>query len=161
MGDGFHVNSGPAAIYYRSADMGKGEFAVSATFAQTKSMQHEAYGVFIGGTNLQDSTQNYTYLVIRPLDGAVQVKQRKSNARPNPGERMTPNPAVNKDDATDGHATNTVMIHVAKDSVHFIVNGKVVQALSKAQIGVPTDGVVGLRINHNEDLHITGFGIKK
>lgn len=159
MGTGYHVTSGPAAIYYNPKDVGSGSFAVSATFTQAHSSAHESYGIFIGGTHLQDSLENYLYLVVRPLDGNFVVKHRMTDARPS--GQMAPSPAINKDDPTDGHATNTLTIHVAKDTVHFIINGKLVQAMAKADLGMSTDGIVGLRINHNLDVHIDKFGITK
>src|SRR6185295_18163983 len=57
MGPGFHVTSGPAAIYFKSGDVAKGNYTVKATFGQRvrPSMGHpEAYGVFIGGSDLTD-----------------------------------------------------------------------------------------------------------
>jgi hypothetical protein len=161
MGAGLHITSGPAAIYYRAADAAKGEYAVSATFSQRKGMQHEAYGLFIGGSNLQDSTQAYTYFVIRPMDGAILINHRAGDARPKQIVPWTPEPAVVKEDATDGHATNALTIHVAKDTVHFIANGKLVRAIAKSDLGGSTDGLVGLRVNHNIDLHIADFKVTR
>jgi hypothetical protein len=160
MGDGFHFKSGPAAIYYNSKDIGKGEYSVSATFAQAKSSQHETYGLFIAGANLQDSAQTYLYFVIRPLDGVYLIKKRESNARP-ASPAPTTSSLIVKDDVADGHATNTLMIHVAKDSVHFIANGKLVKGMSKAELGMNIDGQVGVRINHNLDVHMSGYTFKK
>lgn len=162
MAGGFHVTSGPAAIYYNPKDMASGVYAVSATFKQSKTNSHEAYGIFIGGHNLQDSTQNYTYLVVKPGDGSIAIAHRGSNGRPTYfiASSAGANPAVNKD-AADGSATNVLLIHVAPDSVHFAVNGKVVKAVAKSELGGPTDGQAGLRINHNIDVHIDGWGIKK
>ena len=160
MAGGYHAYSGPAAIYYTPKDMAKGEFTVSATFHQAKSMQHETYGLFIAGSSLQDASQSYLYFVIRPQDGAYEVKRRNGDAAP---PRVTPvvNAAIAKDDPADGHATNTVAISVTKDSVRFLVNGKEVSALAKAGLGYSTDGQVGLRINHNLDVHIAGYALKQ
>jgi hypothetical protein len=36
-----------------------------------------------------------------------------------------------------------------------------VKGMSKAELGQATDGLVGIRINHNLDVHISGYGIKK
>jgi hypothetical protein len=161
MGTGYHVTSGPPAIYYSSKDQGSGQYAFSATFHQAKSMVHEAYGIFIGGSNLQDSTQNYLYLVIRPLDGAFAIEHRAGNVNPTKLAVMTPNDAVVKDGA-DGSATNTLTIHVAADTVHFLVNGKLVKAIAKSDLnGAATSGQAGLRINHNIDIHVDNVGIKK
>lgn len=162
MAPGFHVTSGPAAIYYRAADAAKGDYTVSASFSQRKGMQHEAYGLFVGGNNLQDSTQAYLYFVIRPMDGSILISYRSSDARPRALQAWTADAAVNKDDATDGHATNALAVQVRADAVTFMANGKVVKTIPRLELaGIRTDGLVGLRINHNIDLHIADFGLKK
>ena len=161
---GFHATSGPAAIYYNPKDMGMGGgYSVSATFKQSKTNSHEAYGVFIGGHNLQDSTQNYIYLVVKPGDGSLAIARRGSDGRPTYfiASRAGPNAAVVKDGA-DGSATNALTIHVAKDTVHFVVNGTLVKAVAKSELPAgATDGQAGIRINHNIDVHIDGFALKK
>jgi hypothetical protein len=172
MGQGYHFTSGPAAIYYNAKDMGAGEYSVSATFSQRKSVGHEAYGIFIGGKNLQDSTQTYTYFVVKPCRsrgdcteagatlGEVLISQRSSNGRPAALMPTQHHDAVVTDDPKDGHATNKLMIHVAKDEVHFILNDKPIAAIPKSKIG-NTDGQAGIRINHNIDVHVAWEGVKK
>jgi len=172
MGTGYHFTSGPAAIYYNPKDMGSGEYLVEATFSQRKSVAHEAYGIFIGGKNLQDSTQSYTYFVIKPCSsrcgtpgvpmGEILISQRTSNARPAALVPITHDDNVHTDDPTDGHATNKLAIHVAKDTVHFILNDKVVRAIPKSALnGLSTDGQAGIRINHNIDVHVDWKGVTK
>jgi hypothetical protein len=170
MGSGLHFTSGPAAIYYNAKDMGSGEYSVTATFSQRKSVNHEAYGIFIGGKNLQDSTQSYTYFVIKPCHsqcgkegitlGEVLISQRSSNGRPVAIVPLRHDDAVVTDDPKDGHATNKMTIHVAKDAVHFILNDKLVAEVPKSKIG-NTDGQAGDRINHNIDVHVAWDGVKK
>jgi hypothetical protein len=170
MGSGLHFTSGPAALYYNPKDMGSGEYSVTATFSQRKSNAHEAYGIFIGGQNLQDSTQSYTYFVIKPCHsacgnpgltlGEILISRRSSNGRPTAIVPLTHDDAIVTDDPTDGHATNKMTIHVAKDTVHFLLNDKLVRALPKSQLG-STDGQAGLRINHNIDVHVDWKGVSK
>ena len=165
MAGGYHVKSGPAAIYYNPKDMGHGQFAVTATFKQSKSMVHEAFGIFVGGKNLQDSAQTYLYFVIKPADGSMLIAHRTQFAgspRPTvlvPETPATPEAAINRDAPADGSATNTLLIHVAKDTVHFSINGKLVKAIAKSDLGMSIDGQAGLRINHNMDLHIDGWKV--
>lgn len=164
MAGGFHVKSGPAAIYYNTRDMASGQYSISATFKQTRSMQHEAFGLFIGGANLQDSTQSYIYFVMKPFDGTTRIARRASSARPTDivaENSAAPEAAINRDSPTDGSATNTLLIHVAKDTVHFLINGKLVKAVAKSALGGSTDGQAGMRVNHNMDLHIDGYALKK
>ena len=164
MGSGLHFTTGPAAIYYNPNDVASGVYAVSASFGARKSNQHEAYGIFIGGENLQDSTQSYLYFEVRPLDGGILIQHRNGDVASKMDKLVpwTPDPAVNKDDPTDGHASNTLMIHVAPDTVHFMVNGKLVKALAKSELrGAKTDGQAGIRINHNTDVHVDWKGVTK
>lgn len=164
MGSGLHFTTGPAAIYYNPKDMGSGVYAVSASFGARKSMQHEAYGIFIGGSDLQDATQSYLYFEIRPMDGGILIQHRNGDVASKIDKILpwTPNDAVNKDDPTDGHSSNTLMIHVAPDTVHFMVNGKLVKAIAKSDLmGAKTDGQAGIRINHNTDIHVDWKGVSK
>ncbi|MES2305576.1 MAG: hypothetical protein V4558_08715 [Gemmatimonadota bacterium] len=161
MGPGFHHTSGPAGIYYKEADASKGNYTVSATFGQRKSSQHEAYGLFIGGKDLQTATQNYLYFIVKPVDGTFLINHRTSDGKPKSVVAYTASDAINKDSPTDGSATNKLSIKVSGDVVSFMVNDKEVKSLKKSELdGASTDGLVGMRLNHNLDLHIADFGVK-
>jgi len=157
MGAGFHVTSGPAAIYWKDANKVSGPFTASATFAQTKAPMHpEAYGMFFMGTDLQAPSQSYAYLLVRG-DGKVMVK-RRAGAELHTILDWTENAAVHKADA-NGKATNMLTVDATKpDSVRLLVNGTQVAALPGSHVG-STNGVVGLRVNHNLDVHISDFTV--
>ena len=158
MGPGFHVTSGPAAIYWLDANTMTGPFTASATFTQTKAPMHpEAYGIVFVGKDLQAAHQNYAYFLVRG-DGKVMVKHRAgSDVHTILG--WTESAAVHKQDA-DGKATNTLTVDASKpDSVRLLVNGTEVAALPSSQLG-STNGIVGLRVNHNLDVHIADFSVK-
>src|SRR4051812_18645521 len=77
MGDGLHVTVGPAAIYWRDRDTVSGNYHVVAKLMQTKNPAHpEAFGLVIGGRNLADSGQKYTYFLVRPIDGMFSIRRR-------------------------------------------------------------------------------------
>jgi hypothetical protein len=153
--------TGPAGIFWNTRDVATGYYTVSGTFNQKKSMQHEAYGLFIGGQNLADPTQSYVYLAIKPNDGTFLINHRNGNGTPRSIVALTPDAAINKDAPGTGAATNALAIRVSKDSVHFYINGKEVRTLSKTALAAPTTGLVGLRINHNLDITVDEFGIKR
>lgn len=158
MGDGFHVTNGPAVILYRPADTVTGAYRVSATFAQTKQPEHaEAYGIFVGGQNLDAANQDYLYFVIRK-NGDYLIKHRAGTETHNV-VAWTMHDAVNKP-GEDGRVSNTLAIDAAADKVRFLVNDVEVAALDRAPM-LRTDGIAGLRINHNLDAHIAGFTITK
>lgn len=155
MGPGFHVTSGPAAIYWRDANSVTGPFTASATFTQTKAPMHpEAYGIIFMGKNLQEADQSYVYFLVRG-DGKVMVKHR-AGSEVHTIMDWTDNATVHTQDA-GGKATNTLTVDATSpDSVRLRVNGAQVAALSTSNLG-STNGVVGLRVNHNLDVHIADF----
>jgi hypothetical protein len=158
MGTGYHVTSGPAAIYWKDGDV-KGPFTASATFTQTKAPAHpEAYGLFFMGRNLVTPEQNYAYLLVRG-DGKVMVKHRAGKDVHTIID-WTASDAVKKQDA-NGKATNTLTVDASRpDSVRLLVNGTQIAAMAGSHMG-STDGAVGLRVNHNLDVHIADFAITK
>jgi hypothetical protein len=154
---GLHVTTGPAVILWKETDEGAGGFHTEATFTQTKAPQHaEAYGLFVAGKDLSGEGQAYTYFLVRQ-DGKFMVRTRTGAATTNV-VAWTDNAAVVKADAA-GKATNKLEIAVAKDQVTFSVNGKAVHTMPAAAGAM--DGIVGLRVNHNLDVHIEKFGVHK
>ncbi len=162
MGPGFHLTSGPAALYYRTADRATGNYTVSATISQAKSSSHEAYGLFVGGTELQGADQNYIYMVVHPQGGKFLINHRTSDGTPTSLVPYTETNAVHKEDPTTGAASNTVAIRVAGGVLHFMINGTEVKTLTASEIpDFSTTGIAGLRLNHNLDVHISDFGVTK
>jgi hypothetical protein len=154
-GGKWEVQTGPAHIVYAPQDTFSGVYAVSTTIEQVEKPRHpEAYGIFIGGRNLDDrAKQQYTYFLVRGT-GEYLIKTRN-------GDQTTPvvdwkaSPNVPKEDAS-GKASYDLKVHIAPDTVHFMVGNKLVAGVPKK--GLFTDGVAGLRINHN--LHVTATPLK-
>ena len=156
MGGGIHFKTGPAGIYYRAADSKTGAYEVRASFNQMEPSAHpEAYGLFIGGANLAAATQKYTYFLVRQ-DGTFMIS-RRDGAKVTPVVPWTDNTAVKKTDAST-KGVNVLSIVVAADKVRFLVNNTEVS--SQPATGVDAAGIAGLRVNHNLNVHIDGFGVK-
>jgi hypothetical protein len=153
----WEVTTGPAHILYRAADTASGAYTASASFEQLEAPRHpEAYGLIIGGQNLDQPTQRYTYFIARGT-GEFAVKVRDgAEARDvvafRAGEGMA------KADAS-GRASYRLAAQVTADSVRFLVNDARVAAVAKS--AVPTEGVVGLRVNHNLHVRTAPVEIKK
>ena len=152
MGSGYHVTSGPAAIYWNPKNVTSGPFVATTTVTQTKAPTHpEAYGIFFMGKDLDTPQQNYAYFLVRQ-DGKYLVNHR-AGAEVHKIVPWTENAAIHKADA-NGKATNTLTVDASKpDSVRLLVNGTQVTSLPMSHLG-KTDGLVGLRVNHNLDVHV-------
>lgn len=156
MGGGIHFKTGPAGIYYRATDAKTGAYEVRASFSQMEPAAHpEAYGLFIGGANLAAATQKYTYFLVRQ-DGKFMIS-RRDGAKVTPVTPWTDNAAVKKTDAS-AKGTNVLSIVVAADKVRFLVNNTEVG--SQPATAVDGAGIAGLRVNHNLNVHVDGFGVK-
>jgi hypothetical protein len=151
-----HVTSGPPGIYYNPAITASGAYTVKGTFTQVGKGEHrEGYGPFIGGTELEGEGQHYLYFLLRQ-DGRFLIKERVGvNTR---GVMdWTTHKAIKSFDP-DGRMTNDLAIVVAADSVQFLING--IEVGRKPRADVKTDGIVGLRVNHQLDVLVDNLTIE-
>ncbi len=156
-GSNWEVKTGPPHIVYAAKDTASGSYTASATIDQLAKPTHpEAYGLIIGGRDLDLPTQTYTYFVVRGT-GELLVKVREGD-KTRDVIKWTANADVPKEDAS-GKATYALSANVTGDAVKFAVNGKQVASVSKA--GLPVDGISGLRINHNLHLNVTPVSIQR
>lgn len=159
MEPGYHLTLGPATILYRQEDRVDEPFHTLATFHQMKKLEHaEGYGLFVGGQNLGGKAQSYTYFLVRG-DGKFTIKRREGD-KVSELSGWKSHPAIHPADG-GGKATNVLEIDAKLDPkrVSFKANGQEVHSMAAGRI--PTRGVVGLRVNHNLDVHIEGFAVHK
>jgi hypothetical protein len=159
MAPGWHLTTAASAIFYRPADHAAGAYQVSAKLHlfPERAGHREAYGVLIGGQDLAGAGQKYTYFLLRG-DGTFKIKRRSGGATSDVTSGWTPSGAI-KQGSPEGPVANVVDIVVRPDKVSFRVNGQEVYSAPKA--GVDTDGITGLRINHNLSVHVESFAITK
>ena len=156
MPPGWHVTLGPAAIFWRDTDKVNGPFHTVATIHQMKAPTHpEGYGLFYGGQALTGEGQKYVYFLIRG-DGTYLIKERAGAETTNITEGWVEHAAVKKQDA-EGKSANKLEIDAMGEQVRFLVNGQEVHSMAAAP-GV-LNGNVGLRMNHNLDLHVEEFAV--
>jgi len=159
VGADFHVTTGPAAVFWNPANAATGEYRARATFMQTRAPTHpEAYGLILAAKNLDGAPPagpEYIYFVIRG-DGKYLVRHRAANGDLHNVVEWTEHAAITKQDA-EGKATNAVVAEGGAFGVRFLVNGQKVAEFP----GVGSAGIVGLRVNHNLDVHVSGFAVEK
>ncbi len=158
-GSGFHAINPMAAIYWNPANTATGDYTLKGTFKLIKSTGYdEYYGLIFGGSGLEGATQSYLYFMVTD-DGTYLIKRRDGSSTQGVSPK-TPNAAVKKPDAS-GTATNALEVRVKGDKIEFVINGTVVTTLPKSGGAAKTDGLYGIRINHQLDVQIDGFGMSK
>lgn len=151
MPPGWHVTTGPAGILYDPASTASGEYILKAEIYLFPGERREGYGVFFGGTGLDGENQSYTYFLLRK-DGRYLIKRREggstSDLKP-----WTEHPAIVRHDGGEDSVKNLLEVAVSTNSVDFYVNGEKLTSLPRSEVA--TDGVFGLRVNHNLNLHVS------
>ena len=165
MGGGFHITGGPHAIFWNPANTASGNYTVKATVSKTQATPHaESYGLFVAGSKLSDSDQNYLYCVVFG-NGTYSVVHR-AGAETHGLVSRKEDAAVAK--ASDkGTAKDDIAISVSASKVACSINGKEVWSAPRADVVggagklASTDGKYGLRASHNLSIHVSNFGVTK
>ena len=161
MGKGLHVTTGPAIILYRADTKGTGPFHTLATFTQTKPSQHaEGYGLFVGGQDLDGAGQKYIYFLVRQ-DGSYLIKRREGEKTTDVSKGWVQSAAVKKPEA-QGLVDQPARGGQQAGSEPGRLPGERAGGLrAPTPRTMALDGIVGLRVNHNLDVHIEGFDVHR
>jgi hypothetical protein len=154
MPPGWHVTSGPAAIYYSPDQTASGDFrAEMEVYLFDPGARREAFGIFVGGRDLQGDGQEYTYFLIR--NGGQFIVKRREGADAPTVLPWTSHDAILSyaDRGDDTSVKNVLAVEADGGDVRFFVNGQEVASLPRSQVDV--DGTYGFRVNHGLNLHIS------
>lgn len=151
-GKGFRVTGGPAGTFWNPAHTATGNYTARAAFTLMKPSGHNNfYGLIVGGSALDAPSQAYLYFVVSQ-EGTYLIRARN-------GEQVedvkgyTPHAAIQKPGA-NGQSVNTLELRVAGGNVSYVINNTVVHTAPKGSL--TTDGVVGVRVNHQLDVQVDG-----
>ena len=154
MEPGWHATTGRAgaAIFWQPGMEANGAYRFSTAMHLFDPAEHaEAFGLFVGGDDLDAADQSYVYFLVRQT-GEYLIKRRTGTETENivgwTAHEAVPEMAPGAEESTE----YDLAIDVDDDEVSFMVNGAAVHTLPASQ--VETGGQVGLRINHMLDLHI-------
>jgi hypothetical protein len=159
MGKGFHATNPQAATYFNPSNTATGNYSLKGNFTLQKPSGHNNYyGLVFGGADLEGAGQNYLYFLIGQ-DGTWLVKHRAGDATHDVAPKA-PNDAVKKPDAS-GKSTNALEVRVTADKIEYLVNGTTVHSTPKSGMTAKTDGVYGIRVNHQLEVHVDGLAVSK
>lgn len=162
-GKDLHLTVGPAAFYWKDGDKASGTYAVSATFKEPKptGAHPHPYGLFIGGANLETDTPTALYCLAYS-NGTYLVRGFAAGKVVNVAPRAA-HDAVAKPGA-DGSVTQAISWNVKPGSATCMVNGQAVATVDGAMLAgqglTSTDGIYGIRVSHNLDVIVSGYGKK-
>ena len=156
MGTGFRATTGPTIILFDPNEDWEGPYTTKATLTMTKLASHQvAYGLFVGGQDLDTDKQRYTYFEIRQ-DGKYLIRKRSGSTTTDVAGTWADHAAIQKPNAS-GSQTNELAIQVGRETVTFLANGQTVA--TQPVKAVDAVGISGLRVGHGLDLQIEGFSV--
>lgn len=160
MGTGFHATNPQAAVYWNPANTATGNYSLKGTFGLMQPSSHtNYYGLVFGGSDLGGPGQTYTYFVIGQ-DGTWIIKRREGDASVKDVAPKAASAAVKKPDST-GKSTNALEVRVLADKIDYLINGTVVHTTPKTGPTAKSDGIYGIRINHQLEVHVDGLSVSK
>jgi hypothetical protein len=160
MGAGFHVTTGPAVVLWNPANTVTGEYTVRGTFHLMKPSGHaNYYGLVFGGGSLEGASQNYLYFLVGQ-NGTFIVKHRAGDSMTHDVAARTAHAAVARPNEA-GASVNNLEVRVGADKIDYVVNGTVVHTTPKRGMTARTDGIWGVRVNHELDVHVERLGVSK
>jgi hypothetical protein len=159
MGSGFHATNPQAAVYWNPSNTAAGAYTLKGAFTLMKPSGHtNYYGLVFGVSGLEGGQQSYLYFVVAQ-NGTWLIKSRDGDSTGTVSPK-TPNDAVKKPDES-GKSTNALEVRVGADKVDFVVNGTVVHTETKSGAMAKTDGIYGIRINHQLEVQVDGLAVSK
>jgi hypothetical protein len=154
MAPGWHITTRPAVTLFEPSYSTRGRFAVESETFLFPGTSTSGFGLFVGGQNL-DEKGRYTAFLIR-RDGSAAVEQVEQG-RATLLHAWTKAKAALPGAATGDPVKNVLRIEGEASTIVFLVNGTPVAELSRA--AVRPDGVVGLRVGADLNLHVTNLDI--
>ncbi|MDA0328117.1 MAG: hypothetical protein O2958_03735 [Gemmatimonadetes bacterium] len=154
MPPGWHITSGPAGIYWTPSNSIAGDFrAEMEVFLFDPEGRREAFGMFLGGRQLDGAAQEYTYFLLR--DGGQFIIKRREGAESPTIRPWTGNNSIRAyaDRGQESSVKNVLAVEARTDEVRFFVNGTEVANVPRTEVNV--DGIYGFRVNHALSLHIS------
>ncbi len=158
-GSGFHATNPQAAVFWNPSNTATGNYTLKGTFTLLKPSGHtNYYGLVFGGSDLEAAGQSYLYFLVAQ-DGTWLIKQRQGDDTKDVAPK-TANDAVKKPDA-GGKSTNALEVRVGASKIDYLVNGTTVHSTPKTGLTAKTDGIYGIRVNHQLDVQIDGLAMSK
>ncbi len=153
MKPGFHVTTGPAAILFDSTMKATGDWRLEATIHLfDPGARAEGFGVFFGGRDLNSAAPRYGYALLR-RDGKAMLKVR-DGATTRTVRDWTANGAIPTWKAGPAGTSVKYPLVVEARGPRVTIWVGATQVLDAARTELPTDGIVGLRINHSLNVHV-------
>lgn len=157
MTPGWHITTGPAAIFYHPEMTADGNYTLESTIHLfDPEDRQEAFGVFMGGQDLGGDDIRYDYFLLR--NSGEFLLKRRNGSETSLIQDWSTSDAVNTFGPDTGSSVeNHLRVDVLEDTVTFSINGTEVASAPRDK--VMTGGIVGIRVNHALNVHVSDLKV--
>lgn len=155
---GFQVATGPATILFDSAMQARGNWRLESTLHLfDPGARAEGFGLFFGGRDLNGVAPHYAYALVR-RDGTALLKVR-DGATTRTVREWAANGAIPvwKPGVPGSSVAYRLVVEAIGDRVTLWVGAT--KVLDAARSEMPTEGIVGVRVNHGLTLYIENIAV--
>ncbi|MBO6523089.1 MAG: hypothetical protein JJ971_04625 [Balneolaceae bacterium] len=162
MTPGWHVTTGPRAIFWHPKNEAEGDYTISTSLYtfDPKGRDREGFGLFFGGSNLHEEDQEYIYFLIRNT-GDYLIKKRNGEETENLTNWIPSDAIVRFTEESESSELNVLSVKVWANTIDFFINDQKVMGISQGDVPLTTDGLFGLRVNHAVNLHVLDLSMSK
>ena len=153
MAPGWHVTTRPGVILFEPTHASRGRFALESESFLFPGTGASGFGVFVGGADLNGKAKYVAFLIRR--DGSAAIESVDSG-RVTALHPWTKSAAV-LPGSSGGDVKNVLRVEAEASVVTFLVNGQKVAGYRRD--GTRFDGLVGLRVGENLNLHVTNLDL--
>jgi len=160
MPPGWHVRTGPPAIFWDPANVAEGNFRVEMeVYLFNPGVRRKPFGIVVGGRGLDGPDQEYLSFVVR--EGGEYAVGRRSGTSTQTLIGWTSHPAIVSWENRPGGETaarNVLAVEAVPGEVRFLANNREIVALVRSALP-PLDGVVGIQVSEDLELHVSRLEI--
>jgi len=157
MPPGWHITSGPTSLLFDPTRRASGVYRARADISLFHPDSDTApFGVFVGGRKLEASDPSYLEFLIRN-DGRYRIGRRREGCKMEL-RAWTPHASIVRFDGSAPSVRNVLTVEVGAHRVDFVINGADVASYPIGDL--ETDGLVGLRVSRNLDLHVSELEVE-
>ncbi len=155
MTPGWHITTGPAAIFYHPYSIADGLYRIEATIHLfDPGERREAYGVFFAGRDLDTDDITYDYFLLRN-SGEFLIKRRVGAETVIINDWTAHDAIATYGADSESSVENKLAVVNGPQDVIFWVNDQQVARLPHSEVN--TQGTYGLRINHALNVHVSNL----
>ena len=152
MTPGWHITTRPGVLLFEPGYTARARFALESESFLFPGTSTAGFGLFVGGANLDGRPRYAAFLIRRDGSATVQVVDAGQTTTLYP---WTPSPAIVPGHEKDA-VKNVIRLEAEATNIAFLVNG---QKIAEIPRDFRFDGVVGLRIGDQLNLHVTNVDL--